>query len=84
MVTHWQERGADGDIVKPFVAVIADKFGLAMLDAFAAGDDRMAFLDATGGTNKYGYQLYSLVVVDDFKAGVPAAFMLTSSQEATK
>eukprot|EP00611_Tribonema_gayanum_P026463 TRINITY_DN630_c0_g1_i7.p1 TRINITY_DN630_c0_g1~~TRINITY_DN630_c0_g1_i7.p1 ORF type:complete len:600 (-),score=121.78 TRINITY_DN630_c0_g1_i7:81-1880(-) len=53
-----------------------------MLDAFGAGDDRMVLLDATGGTNKYGYQLYSLVVVDDFREGVPVAFMLTSSQAA--
>ncbi|KAG5191548.1 hypothetical protein JKP88DRAFT_137026, partial [Tribonema minus] len=62
--------------------VVAVAFGIAMLDAFGAGYDRMVLLDATGGTNKYGYQLYSLVVVDDFREGVPVAFMLTSSQAA--
>ncbi|KAG5188243.1 hypothetical protein JKP88DRAFT_136992, partial [Tribonema minus] len=62
--------------------VVAVAFGIAMLDAFGAGDDRMVLLDATGGTNKYGYQLYSLVVVDDFREDVPVAFMLTSSQAA--
>ena len=53
-----------------------------MLEAFGTGEDRMVLLDATGGTNRYGHQLYSLVVVDDFREGVPVAFMLTSSQEA--
>jgi hypothetical protein len=68
--------------MKHFTAVVASSFGLAMMEAFATGDDRMVFLDATGGTNRYGYQLYSLVVVDDFREGVPVAFMLTSSQDA--
>lgn len=75
-------RDADGNIAKHFTAVVASSFGLAMLEAFGTGEDRMVLLDATGGTNKYGYQLYSLVVVDDFREGVPVAFMLTSSQEA--
>jgi MULE transposase domain len=72
----------DGTISKHFCVIVAEQFGLAMLNAFGAGEDRMVLLDATGGTNKYGYQLYSLVVVDDFREGVPVAFMLTSSQEA--
>jgi hypothetical protein len=53
-----------------------------MVEAFGAGEDRMSLLDATGGTNYYGYQLYSLVVVDDYREGVPVAFMVTSGQEA--
>jgi hypothetical protein len=53
-----------------------------MLSAFGGGDDGMVLLDATGGTNHYGYQFYSLVVVDDYRQGVPVAFMVTSSQDA--
>lgn len=69
-------------ITEHMCVVLADVFGVAMLNAFGAGEDRMVLLDATGGTNKYGYQFYSLVVVDDFREGVPVAFMLTSSQDA--
>ena len=84
MLVSSQERDTDSNIAKHFAAIVASNFGLAMLEAFGAGEDRMVLLDATGGTNKYGYQLYSLVVVDDFREGVPAAFMLTSSQEAAE
>lgn len=77
-----QERDAEGNIKEDLVVVLADKFGLAMLNAFGAGDDRMVLLDATGGTNPYGYLLYVLVVVDEYREGVPVAYMLTSGQEA--
>jgi MULE transposase domain len=74
----------DGSIDKAFCVILAGQFGLAMLNAFGAGADRMVLMDATGGTNKYGYQLYVLLVVDDFREGVPVAYMVTSSQEATE
>jgi hypothetical protein len=77
-----QERGADKSIAQPFCVILATTFGLRMLDAFGAGEDRMVLLDATGGTNTYGYPLYALVVVDDYGEGVPVAFMITSSHEA--
>jgi MULE transposase domain len=79
-----QVLAGDGSIDKPFCVIIAGQFGLAMLNAFGAGEDRMVLMDATGGTNKYGYQLYVLLVVDDYREGVPVAFMVTSSQEATE
>jgi hypothetical protein len=66
----------------PFAIIVADKFGLAMLDAFGAGEDRCVLLDATGGTNRYGYQLSIMLVVDDFRQGAPCAFMIHASQEA--
>jgi MULE transposase domain len=77
-----QVTDAKGEITTHFALALASKFGLAMLNAFGANEDRMALLDATGGTNKYNFQLYTLLVVDDFKEGVPCAFLLTSSEGA--
>jgi hypothetical protein len=77
-----QQLDAEGEISQHLVLVMADPFGLAMLDAFGAGDDRLVLLDATGGTLYYGYQLHTLAVVDEFREAVPVAFMMTSGQEA--
>lgn len=77
-----QIRDENGSVTQHFCAILASAFGLSMLGAFGAGDDRMVLLDATGGTNKYGYQVSSLVVVDDFREAVPVAFMISSSQDA--
>jgi hypothetical protein len=84
-VLHYQgqERGADGTITKHLELVLGDPFGLKMLEAAGAGPNRMVLLDATGGTNVYGYQLHVLLVVDDYREGVPCVFMITSDQEAS-
>jgi hypothetical protein len=83
-VLFHQEQRLDpaGDIVQDFVLVVADQFGLKMLEGFGCGPARAVLLDATGGTNKYGYQLHCLLVVDEYREGVPCAFMLTSGQDA--
>ena len=44
---------------QPLVIVLQTHFQKRMLDQFGR---RLVFLDATGGTNKYGYPLYSTVV----------------------
>lgn len=77
-----QQLDADGEISQDLVLVMADPFGLAMLDAFGTEDDSLVLLDATGGTLYYGYQLHVLAVVDEFREGVPVAFMMTSGQDA--
>lgn len=79
-----QQTDAEGNITQHFVLVLASSFGLDMINAFGAGDDRMVLLDATGGTNQYGYQLYGMLVVDEWREGVPCAFMITDSQEANE
>jgi len=79
-----QQLDADGNIEQHFVLVLSSSFGLAMINAFGAGEDRMVLMDATGGTNQYGYQLYGMLVVDEWREGVPGAFMITSSQEASE
>jgi hypothetical protein len=96
LVSHLQQQGPDSpvlfyqpqqvdaedNITQHLMIVLSSPFGLAMPDAFGAGDDRMVLLDATGGTNQYGYMLHSLLVVDEWMEGVPAAFLITSDQEA--
>jgi hypothetical protein len=46
---------------QPLIIILQTPFQKRMLLAFGR---RLAFLDATGGTNKYGYMLYALVVSD--------------------
>jgi hypothetical protein len=70
----------DGNIKQHLALGLADPFGLQFLKAFAASEGRIVLMDATGGTNTYGYLLYALVGVDEFRSGVPGAFLLTSDQ----
>ena len=60
-VAYWQpykERGDDGQ-EQPLVIILQTPFQKRMLNEFGR---RLVFLDATGGTNKYGYMTYALVV----------------------
>jgi hypothetical protein len=53
---QWDE---DGNITQHLVLVLADPFGIQFLKAFAASPGRLVLLDATGGTNTYGYLLHA-------------------------
>jgi MULE transposase domain len=77
-----QKLGPDGEITQHFIIVLSNRFCLSMLNAFGTENERMILMDATGGTNKCGYPVYALLVVDDYREGVPVAFMVTSSQKA--
>ena len=60
-VAYWQpyrERGDHGP-EQPLVIILQSPFQKRMLNEFGR---RLVFLDATGGTNKYGYMTYALVV----------------------
>ncbi len=63
---------------QPFVLMLSTPLQQRMLEQFGK---RQVFLDATGGTNKYGYMLHVLLVQDDFGRGVPVAFMVSNSEE---
>jgi hypothetical protein len=85
-VVHYQayqpERaGPAGDTLpeEPFTLVMAHLFQLRMLRAFG---QQLVHLDATGGTNKNGFPLYCVLVVDEWGNGVPAGYMVTSSEGA--
>eukprot|EP00898_Chlorokybus_atmophyticus_P003649 jgi/Chlat1/4285/Chrsp29S04384 len=41
----------------------------------------IALLDATGGTNKYGYPFFTMLIKDDVGNGVPVAFMICNTEE---
>jgi hypothetical protein len=62
---------------QPFVIILSTPFQQRMLDQFGR---RLVFMDATGGTNKYGYPFFTLLVQDDAGRGVPVAFMVSSSE----
>jgi hypothetical protein len=64
---------------QPFILILSTPFQRRMLDQFGR---RLVFLDATGGTNKYGYMLFTLLVQDDYGRGVPVAFMVSNSEDA--
>ena len=60
-MAYWQpykERGDDGQ-EQPLVIILQTPFQKRMLNEFGC---RLVFLDATCGTNKYGYMTYALVV----------------------
>jgi hypothetical protein len=60
-VAFWQpykEGGADSQD-QPLIIILQAPFQQRMLNEFGR---RLVFLDATGGTNKYGYMVYALVV----------------------
>ena len=64
---------------EPVIIMLSTPFQRRMLDQFGR---RLVFLDATGGTNKYGYMFFTLLVQDDFGRGVPVSFMISSSEDA--
>lgn len=51
---------------QPLVIVLQTNFQKRMLNEFGR---RLVFLDATGGTNRYGYPFYGVVVSGDQQAG---------------
>jgi hypothetical protein len=59
-VAFWQPyvQHADGQ-EQPLIIILQTPWQQRMLNEFGR---RLVFLDATGGTNKYGYMAYALVV----------------------
>lgn len=55
----YKQGGEDGAGSQPLIIILQTRFQKRMLLAFGR---RLSFLDATGGTNKYGYMLYAVVV----------------------
>lgn len=55
----YKQGGKDGKGGQPLIIILQTRFQKRMLLAFGR---RLVFLDATGGTNKYGYMLYAVVV----------------------
>ena len=53
------KQASAGQGATPFIIALQTPFQQRMLNEFGR---RIAFLDATGGTNKYGYMMYALVV----------------------
>ena len=47
------------------------------------GMNSVACLDSTHGTNQYGFNLVTLMVVDDFGEGNPVAFMLSTKEDVS-
>jgi hypothetical protein len=47
------------------------------------GTNNVACLDSTHGTNQYGFNLITLMVVDDFGQGNPVAFMISTKEDVS-
>jgi len=58
--------------------VIANDFQLSMLGKF--GSD-IVCIDSTHGTNIYDFHLTTLLVVDEFENGIPAAFCISNNKD---
>eukprot|EP01018_Ginkgo_biloba_P000638 Gb_06810 [translate_table: standard] len=64
----------------PFIIGIQTLWMRKMMVKYSHGS--LISMDATFSTNKYGYQLYTLMVFDKFQNGVPIAWVV-SSQDTT-
>ena len=47
------------------------------------GNGSVVCLDSTHGTNQYGFNLVTMMVVDDFGQGNPVAFMIATKEDET-
>jgi hypothetical protein len=72
-------HAGEGSEEVPFALVLASPFQVNMLNTFGR---KMVHLDGTGGTNKNGFWLASLLVVDEFGNDVPVGSLITSSEAA--
>ncbi|KAL3680764.1 hypothetical protein R1sor_023720 [Riccia sorocarpa] len=71
-VIHYTEQNREEK--KPFCLVFSTPWMLKNLAVF--GHDGAVCLDATHGTNKYGFQLFTWLVYDKHQNGVPAAWAI--------
>ncbi|MCO5554535.1 hypothetical protein L7F22_008065 [Adiantum nelumboides] len=60
-----------------FILGIQTRWQLEMLSKY--GHNSLLAMDATFGTNKYKFHLYTILVFDAFRNGVPIAWIITSS-----
>ncbi|KAL3693791.1 hypothetical protein R1sor_007442 [Riccia sorocarpa] len=65
---------------RPFILAWQTKWMLGKLASMGHGST--VSIDATFGTNKYGYQLYTVVCFDVFQNDVPCMWFLMERQEA--
>ena len=75
----YQPAASDQEEPTPFVLIMASPFQLAMLNEFGR---LLTHMDGTGGTNKNGFLLVTMLVVDECNNGCPTGYMITSSQDA--
>ncbi len=62
------------------------QFNLVLMTPRMRGDyeeygGKMIYVDATGNTNEYGFPLYCLLVRNKYGRGVPAAYIISSSED---
>ncbi|MCO5601561.1 hypothetical protein L7F22_055684 [Adiantum nelumboides] len=62
---------------KPFALGIQTTWQLETICKY--GNRGLLAMDSTFGTNKYKFQLYTVLVFDGFRNGVPVAWVITSS-----
>ncbi|XP_065219678.1 uncharacterized protein LOC135845143 [Planococcus citri] len=61
-----------------FVLIIMSKFQKKMLKKLGA---QTICIDGTHGTNQYKYQLYTLLTIDEWGEGFPAAFCISNRED---
>ncbi|MCO5608161.1 hypothetical protein L7F22_062367 [Adiantum nelumboides] len=67
---------------KPFALGIQTTWQLETICKY--GNRGLLAMDSTLGTNKYKFQLYTVLVFDGFRNGVPVAWVITSSSTRVK
>jgi len=82
-VLYFKEQGEDDEDVphftkNDFCLIIMTQFQSEMFLKF--GNDKVC-IDGTHGLNSYNFQLYSLVIVDEYGNGFPVAFCFSNKSD---
>ena len=64
-------------LTQPLILVLQPE---EMREDLSKCTSRTVFMDATNSVNKYGYPLWSLLVVSEFGCGVPVAHIIASEE----
>jgi hypothetical protein len=62
---------------QPFIMVLITQWQRKMLIKFGG----TIIMDSTHGTNQHGYSLFTVMVIDDYGTGLPAAWFITSNEQ---
>lgn len=79
-VLYYKEQGAKDTLFEDndFILIIMTEF---QANSFIQFGKSKVCIDGTHGLNQYGFQLFTIVVVDDFGSGVPVAFCFSNRQD---
>ncbi|XP_065206325.1 uncharacterized protein LOC135835821 [Planococcus citri] len=79
-ILFYKKQGESSDVLKDedFTLVFCSKFQRRMLTKFG---HKAICIDGTHGTNGYKFQLYTIIVLDEWDEGIPVAFAISNRED---